>query len=379
MPCSRAGRSSPRKWRAWCWRATCAIRTRPKPFPRCPRGSGRSCSCSPKGAATRKWLASSTSASRRPRRTAAISCARCNSTHCRTSCATRYVTKSSTFNRRSAWSSRPQAFRPAGRRRRRPATGFPWWRYQFLAMPSRRRRHYFARMGEVVVDAWLALLAGLIAIAVSYTLLELVKRLAGPVRPRARFCRVAGGAVAVGVGLWGSNTIAALAAVPALHWSSFRFAQIFLPLPVALLGPVAVLTLLSAGQASVARIAGAGVVAGVGLLAARHATLSQLLGGSGFYGSALVLGASLVFVLLASTASLSLLVRFRDSRSTSAVAARTAATLAGASAIIGMQSLALKDGHLVFGSFCGIGPSGNVQLFSVALAAFASAVLAVTH
>jgi len=246
-------------------------------------------------------------------------------------------------------------------------------------MPSRGLRHYLGRMGDVVVDAWLALLAGLIAIAVSYTLLELVKRLAGPVRPRARFCRVAGGAVAVGVGLWGSNTIAALAAVQALHWSSFRFAQIFLPLPVALLGPAAVLTLLSAGQASVARIASAGIVAGVGLLAAYHATVSQLLGGSGFYGSALVLGASLVFVLLASTAALWLLVRFRDSRSTSAVAARSAATLAGASAIIGMQGLALKDGHLVFGAFCGIGPSGNVQLFSVALAAFASAVLAVTH
>jgi diguanylate cyclase (GGDEF)-like protein len=234
-------------------------------------------------------------------------------------------------------------------------------------------------MRIVAVDAWLALLACLIAIAVSYTLLELVKRLSAQARPRARLCRVSGGAVAAGIGLWCSNTIAALAAVPALHWSTLSVAQIFLPLPVALLGPAAILTILSGGQARFARIAGAAACGGVGFLAAYQMSVAELLGGSGFAGSALWLGAALVCVPLACAAALWLLFRSIEARSWRAVARRGAASLVGAAAIIALHALALKNGHLVFGAFCSVGPSSSVQLLSITLAALACAVLAVTH
>src|SRR6185312_16481723 len=105
----------------------------------------------------------------------------------------------------------------------------------------------------------------LVAIAVAYTLLELVKRLAGPARPRARLCRVTGGSVALGIGLWCSNVIAALSAVPVLHWSTVGAVQIFIALPVALLGPAAVLTILSGGQARRRRILAAAAAGTVGL------------------------------------------------------------------------------------------------------------------
>ena len=234
-------------------------------------------------------------------------------------------------------------------------------------------------MENVAVDAWLALLAGLVAIAVAYTLLDLVKRLAGPARPRARTCRVVGGSVAVGIGLWGSNAIAALSAVPALHWSSLSVAQIFIPLPVALLGPAAVLTILSGGQARPPRIVAAAAAGSLGLLAAYYLSVTGLLGGSGFDGSFLLLTASFVFVLLLCTAALALFVKSGESRSSLAAVQKGAAALSGAAAIVGLHGLTLKDGHLVFGSFCGIGPSGNVQLLSITLTAFAFAVLAVTH
>ncbi len=234
-------------------------------------------------------------------------------------------------------------------------------------------------MKTVAVDAWLAVLAGLIAVFASYTLLELIKRLAGPARPRARVCRVIGGTLAVGIGLWGSNTVGVLSLVQGLHWSSIDFGQLFLPLLIALPGPAAVLTILSGGQPTSARIGAAGVVAGAGLLAAYHSSASQLLGGSAFYESALLLAASFVFVLLAATAAFWLLFRFIDVRSSRGWAARCAATLTGAGAVIGLQALALKDGHLVLGPFCNGGPSGTTHLLSVTLAAFAFAVLAVTH
>ncbi len=231
----------------------------------------------------------------------------------------------------------------------------------------------------MAVDAWLALLAGLVAIAVSYTLLVLVRRLSGAARPRARLCRVAGGTVATGIGLWCANTIAALAAMPALHGSTPSAAQIFLPLPIALLGPAAILTILSGGQARSARIAAAAAAGGVGFLAAYHMSVSELLGGSGFDGSALWLAASLVFVPLACAAALWLLFRFLDARSSRAALARGVASLLGAAAIVGLQALVLKNGPLVFGAFCSVSPSSNVQLLSITLAALACAVLAVTH
>ena len=234
-------------------------------------------------------------------------------------------------------------------------------------------------MRNVAVDAWLALLAGLVAVAVAYTLLELVKRLAGPARPRARWCRVVGGSVAVGLGLWCSNAIAALSAVPALHLSSLSVARIFIPLPVALLGPAAVLTILSGGQARLKRIAAAAAAAALGLLPAYYLSVSELLGGSGFDGSLLLLAASFVSVLLLCAAALALFVRSGESRAPLAAVEKGAAALCGAIAIAGLQGLSLKHGYLVFGSFCGIGPAGNVQLLAITLAAFASAVLAVTH
>jgi diguanylate cyclase len=234
-------------------------------------------------------------------------------------------------------------------------------------------------MRNVAVDAWLALLAGLVAIAVAYTLLELVKRLAGPARPRARLCRVTGGSVALGIGLWCSNVIAALSGVPVLHWSTVGVVQIFIALPVALLGPAAVLTILSGGQARRRRILAAAAAGTVGLLATYSLSVSELPGGSGFDGSLLLLIASFVSVLLLCAAALALFLRSGEARSPMGVVEKGAATLCGAAAIIGLQGLTLKAGHLAFGSFCGMGPSGNVQLLSIALAAFASAVLAVTH
>jgi len=233
-------------------------------------------------------------------------------------------------------------------------------------------------MRNVAVDAWLALLAGIVAVVVSYTLLQLIKRLAGRARPRARFCRVTGGTAAVGLGLWGSNTIATLAAVQGLHWSSVSVAQIFIPLPAAMLGPAAVLTILSGGPARFARIAGAGVAMSGGLLAVYLVSVSELLGGSESYGSALFI-ASFLFVLLACAASLGLFFRFLDSRSSWAVPAKCAATLGGACAIVALHGLALRHGHLVFGSFCQTGLSSNVQLLAITVAAFCMAVLAVAH
>ena len=233
-------------------------------------------------------------------------------------------------------------------------------------------------MKDLAVDAWLAVLAGLLAVAVSYTLLELVKRLSGPARPRARLCRVTGGAVAVGIGLWGSNTIAVLAA-QASQWSTLQVAQIFLPLPFALLAPAAVLTIFSGGQTRQARLVAGSAAAALGLWVAYYLSVIQLSGGSAFDGSAVRLAAAFVFVLLACTAAFWLRFRYLDTRSKLAGAASFAAALSGAGAIVGLHALALSRGHLEFGSFCGAGPAGNVQLLCVTLAAFAGAVLAVTH
>ena len=233
-------------------------------------------------------------------------------------------------------------------------------------------------MKDMAVDAWLAVLASLIAVAASYTLLELVKRLSGPARPRARLCRVVGGSVAVGIGLWGSNTIAVLA-VQTAHWSTLYALQIFLPLPLAVLGAAAVLTIFSGGPAHYARIACGSAAAALGLWVAYHVSVAELFGGSVFDAPGFQLAASFVLVLCACTAAFWLRLRLVDSRSKLAAAAKCAAALCGAGAIVGLQSLALRHGRLEFGSFCGIGPAGNVQLLSVTLAAFAGAVLAVTH
>ena len=114
-------------------------------------------------------------------------------------------------------------------------------------------------MRSVAVDAWLALLAGLVAVIVFFTWLELANRLSGRLRLRERLCGVLAGSAAVGLGLFSSNLIAVLS-VQALHGSDLTPASILMPLSISLLGPAAVLTILSGGQATRGRIAAAAVL-----------------------------------------------------------------------------------------------------------------------
>ncbi len=233
-------------------------------------------------------------------------------------------------------------------------------------------------MINLPIDAWLALLAGVLAFAVSYTLLDLARRLSGPARPRARLCRVAGGTVALGVGLWCVTLIAALS-VETLDWQSLRVARLLLPLPFALLGPAAALTILSGGQPTIGRILCSAAANTAAILAACYACALPLSAGAGLDESLTLLAAAAPVVFLLSTTSLLLLFRFGDQRRVSSSLAKYAASIIGACAIIGVHAAQMRHGRLVFGTFCGMGPSGNVQLLGIALAAFGLAVLAVTH
>ena len=234
-------------------------------------------------------------------------------------------------------------------------------------------------MKNLAIDGWLAVLAGLICIAVSYTMLELARRLPGPARPRARLCRVAGGAAAVGVGLWCTNIVAVLSA-ETLNWPSLRAVRILASLPLALVGPAVALTILSGGRATFARIFASGGALAAGVFATSVAALlavsSTDLGSLSGPGA---LAASFLFVLVTCTSSLWLRCKLRDRGGASTKVSKYSAAIMGASGVLGLHAVVFDQGHLVFGSFCGIGSSGNVQLLSITLAAFGLAVLTVTH
>ncbi len=233
-------------------------------------------------------------------------------------------------------------------------------------------------MQNVPIDAWLALLAGALAFAVSYTMLDLARRLSGPAPPRARLCRVAGGAVALGIGLWCVNLIAALS-VRSLDWSSASVAHALLPLPFALFGPGAALMILSGGQPTRARILGSGAVIAASVVLACYVSSAALTAGAGLEESLSWLALSAPLIFLLATLSLLLLFRFGDQRRVSSTLAKYAASIIGGCGIIGVHAAAMRNGRLLFGSFCSMGPAGNAQLLAIALAAFGLAVLAVTH
>jgi len=124
-------------------------------------------------------------------------------------------------------------------------------------------------MKTVSIDGWLAMLAGVVALGVAYTLLELAKRLSSPAEPHARVGRVLCGTAVVGLGLWCTSVVAVLA-VESSQWTSVPAARLIFPLPFALLGPAASLTILSAGRPSIRRISCAAAAMTAGLFMTAH-------------------------------------------------------------------------------------------------------------
>ena len=225
------------------------------------------------------------------------------------------------------------------------------------------------------LDGWLAILAVVLAIATSYTTLELVIRLSAASRRRV-LCRSALGALALGVALWCLTLVGLLSG--AQGPADINLPVLFAALGLAVLGEAAMLAVLAGRAPSSARLLAGGAAATAGICATYWTVLAALgsLPSPGAIVQTLLL--SLALGLIVCTAALWLRYRWGEERSALRHGARTAAVLMSTSALLGLHVMNLRQAPLLFPSFAP-GPQATVQLFGLALAAIALAVLAVTQ
>src|SRR5215469_3962744 len=222
------------------------------------------------------------------------------------------------------------------------------------------------------VDAWLATLAILIAIAAAYTTLERAASLSAS-KCRRAICRTACGALALGVGVWCVNLLAVFAAAPH-SWQVNTIAVSAAAPLLAALGFAGTLLLLKVREPGPLRIVAGAAAAAAGLCASYWSCIAAL--GATPPAGGMLQQLSLSFGLSFAATAAALWLRYQPGRGNSwyGVLARLAALLCVALALLAAHADVLARGMLVFGALW-----NGAQLTSVAFAALGLGALASTH
>jgi diguanylate cyclase (GGDEF)-like protein len=228
----------------------------------------------------------------------------------------------------------------------------------------------------VTVDGWLAVLAAVIALAASQTTLDVATRLSASARRRL-LCRTVYGALALGAGLWCLD-LAGLLALGTQSWADTDVTILLAAFAVAVLDLMGMLAVFAGSEPSTSRILAGSTAAAAGI-SATYWTAVAAVGPARPAGAIvrpLILSLALAFAALSSA----FLLRYRAPAKPAwaGFAARSAASLLGAAALLLMPFGGWWGGTLAFGGF-GHGAAAARQLLGAALGAAALALLAITR
>jgi len=229
----------------------------------------------------------------------------------------------------------------------------------------------------VTVDGWLAVLAAVIALAASHTILDLTTRLSASSRRRV-LCRTVSGALALGAGLWTLDLVGLLA-LGTQSWGETDVVILFAAFAVAVLDLMGMLAVFAGSEPSTSRILAGSTAAAAGISATYWTTVAALGPVRATAGSIvrpLILSLALAFG--AFTSAFWLRYRIGPRPSWSGALGKIAAALLGAAALLFMPVSAWQGLPLDFSSL-GQGPGAGRQLLGVVLGASGLAILAVTR
>ena len=222
---------------------------------------------------------------------------------------------------------------------------------------------------------WLVLLSVLVAVVVSYTALNLAARTSSAHRASARMW-LAGGAIAMGGGIWSMHFIGMLA--------------LSLPIPLTYdvattLGSLGIAVAISGFALWIAgkphttsrQLVASAVVMGLGICAMHYSGMSaiQILPDITYWPGALL--ASFVIAIVASYAALWLFVQLREGRLPHVQLMKIGAAVVMGLAISGMHYTGMAASRFAPGSYClaGTGANGNWLAVTVALLALGALTL----
>jgi len=225
-------------------------------------------------------------------------------------------------------------------------------------------------------NAWLVWLSIVVAIAVSYTSLQLAGRVAAGGQGHERLWLMCG-ALAMGVGIWSMHFIGMMAySVPiALRYD---VGTTLLSLLIAVLTSGFAIRIASRPNLALGDLAVGSLIMGAGIVAMHYCGMAAIPVRPGIGYSALWVGVSVAIAISASFVALWLAFRLREGTSTSLSAARFASSVVMGLAISGMHYTGMRASRFAAGALCSGGISLEPSRAAMFIALIALSVMAVT-
>jgi diguanylate cyclase (GGDEF)-like protein len=225
-------------------------------------------------------------------------------------------------------------------------------------------------------NLWLVALSFLVAVCVSYTALNLASRVATAQRNYVRLW-LAGGAFAMGVGIWSMHFIGMLAFSLPIPLS-YDVPMTLGSLAVAILVSGFALGIASRPQVGLGRLAGAAVIMGLGIAGMHYSGMHAIRIVPLITYEPKLLIASIVIAIVASFAALWLFFRLRRGGTWRVILQRSAAAIVMGAAIVGMHYTGMFASQFAPGSYC-IGATATSSVWlAMVIGGFALGVLLIT-
>jgi diguanylate cyclase (GGDEF)-like protein len=225
-------------------------------------------------------------------------------------------------------------------------------------------------------NPWLVTLSFLVAVCVSYTALNLASRVATAQRKYVRLW-LAGGAFAMGVGIWSMHFVGMLAfslPIPLSYDVPLTLGS----LVVAILVSGFALSIASGPQAGMGRLASGAVIMGLGIAGMHYSGMEAIRIVPIITYEPRLLVASIAIAIAASFAALWLFFRLRGGASWRIVLQRLAASIVMAAAIVGMHYTGMFASQFAPGSYCVGATAGSNEWLALVIGGFALGVLLIT-
>lgn len=220
------------------------------------------------------------------------------------------------------------------------------------------------------------MLSFLVAVAVSYTALNLASRVASAQRKYVRLW-LAGGAFAMGVGIWSMHFIGMLAFSLPIPLS-YDVPMTLASLAVAMLVSGFALGIASRPQAGLGRLAGSAAIMGLGIAGMHYSGMRAIRIVPLITYEPLLLLASIGIAIGASFAALWLFFRLSGGASWRMVLQRVVAALVMGAAVTGMHYTGMFASQFAPGSYCIGATPGSSSWLAVLIGGFALGVLLIT-
>ena len=225
-------------------------------------------------------------------------------------------------------------------------------------------------------NPWLVTLSFVVAVCVSYTALNLASRVATAQRRHMRMW-LAGGALAMGVGIWSMHFIGMLAfslPIPLAYDVSMTLGS----LAVAILVSGFALNIASRNEGELGRLAGSAVIMGLGIAAMHYSGMGAIRIVPFITYEPTLLVASVVIAIVASFAALWLFFRLRGGASWRIRLQRSLAAVVMGAAIAGMHYTGMFASQFAPNSYCVGATATSSGWLAILIGGFALGVLLIT-